>query len=91
MTPAELREAVARALYDKMEGPVANQDFARQCRQWDLAQSLAEAAIAVVLEAAAGVATSFLVGDPKNGIPLRNPMAHEIADRIRALKGTTDD
>ena len=37
------------------------------------------------LEAAAHKATSFLVGDPKAGIPLRNPMAHEISDAIRAL------
>ena len=37
------------------------------------------------LEEAAHTATSFLVGDPANGIPLRNPMAHEIAARIRAL------
>lgn len=36
-------------------------------------------------EAAALLATSFLVGDPKNGVPLRNPMAHEIAAAIRAL------
>ena len=37
------------------------------------------------LEDAAKVATSFLVGDPFNGVPLRSPMAHEIADAIRAL------
>lgn len=35
-------------------------------------------------EACAKLATSFLVGDPENGVPLRNPMAHEIADAIRA-------
>ena len=35
--------------------------------------------------AAALLATSFLVGDPQNGVPLRNPMAHEIAAAIRAL------
>lgn len=34
---------------------------------------------------AAKVATSFLVGDPFNGVPLRSPMAHEIADAILAL------
>jgi hypothetical protein len=37
------------------------------------------------LEEAAKVATSFLVGDPANGVPLRNPMAHEIAQAIRSL------
>lgn len=37
-------------------------------------------------ETAANKATGFLVGDPLAGIPLRNPMAHEIADAIRALK-----
>lgn len=38
------------------------------------------------LEGAARAATGFLVGDPANGVPLRNPMAHEIAERIRTLK-----
>lgn len=42
---------------------------------------------AETVEAAAKVATSFLVGDPKNDIPLRSPMAHEIATAIRAMKG----
>jgi hypothetical protein len=37
------------------------------------------------LEDAAKVATSFLVGDPFNGVPLRSPMAHEIADAILSL------
>ena len=40
---------------------------------------------AEALEEAAAKATSFLVGDPHNGVPLRNPMAHEIAAAIRAL------
>lgn len=40
---------------------------------------------AEALEEAATKATSFLVGDPKNGVPLRNPLAHEIADAIRAM------
>jgi len=37
------------------------------------------------LREAATKATSFLVGDPKNDIPLRNPMAHEIAAAILDL------
>ena len=37
------------------------------------------------LEDAAKVATSFLVGDPFNGVPLRRPTAHEIAEAILAL------
>lgn len=37
------------------------------------------------LREAARKATSFLVGDPENGIPLRNPMAHEIETAILAL------
>ena len=41
--------------------------------------------VALGIEAAAVNATSFLVGDPANGVPLRNPMAHEIAEAIRAL------
>lgn len=39
---------------------------------------------AEALREAAKKATSFLVGDPQNGIPLRNPMAHEVADTILA-------
>lgn len=39
------------------------------------------------LREAAEVATRFLVGDPAKGIPLRNPMAHEIAAAILALIG----
>jgi hypothetical protein len=45
-----------------------------------------DAARGAALEEAAKVATGFLVGDPQNGVPLRNPMAHEIATAIRALK-----
>lgn len=30
-------------------------------------------------------ATSFLVGDPAKGVPLRNPMAHEIAEAIERI------
>lgn len=39
----------------------------------------------MALEEAARKATSFLVGDPANGVPLRSPMASEIASAIRAL------
>jgi len=38
------------------------------------------------LERAATKATSFLVGDPENGVPFRSPMPHEIADAIRKMK-----
>ena len=37
------------------------------------------------IEAAAMKSTSFLVGAPVNGVPLRNPMPHEIAAAIRAI------
>ena len=43
-----IRETVAKAIYDKMEGPVANQDFGRQCAQWELSLSLADAALSVL-------------------------------------------
>ena len=36
-------------------------------------------------DACAKEATSFLSGDPKNGIPLRSPTPHEIAAAIRAM------
>lgn len=38
---------------------------------------------AAMQEACAKEATSFLSGDPKNGIPLRSPTPHEIASAIR--------
>lgn len=44
----------------------------------------AEVRKATLMEAARK-ATSFLVGDPANGIPLRNPMAHEVEVAILAL------
>lgn len=43
------------------------------------------------LEEAANKATSFLVGDPSAGVPLRNPMAHEIATAIRSLANNHDE
>jgi len=48
-------------------------------------EAIARAVIRRTLEWAAGEATKFLVGDPKNGVPLRNPMPHEIAERLRSL------
>jgi hypothetical protein len=43
-----LIEAMARVIYDDLEGPVANQDFTRQMRQWEQAQKLATAALAAI-------------------------------------------
>jgi len=42
------------------------------------------AAVAAEREACALAATSFLVGNPMSDVPLRSPMAHEIAAAIRA-------
>jgi uncharacterized protein (DUF2342 family) len=44
----EMVEAAARAIYDFLEGPVADQDFCRQQRQWETAKSLARAAISAI-------------------------------------------
>lgn len=55
-SPNQAREeAVARAIYDEMEGPVANQDAARQMRQWQLAQRLAKVALTAAPPAGGGV------------------------------------
>lgn len=79
MTDDALRERVARAIYDILEGPVANQDFARQSRQWDLALTIAAAARSAIrnaaLEEAARVADN---GGTNDG--------DHIATVIRALK-----
>lgn len=39
-------EALARVIYDKWEGAVANQDFGRQSRQWVASLDVARAVIA---------------------------------------------
>lgn len=44
----ETRAVVARAIYDILEGPVANQDFSRQLRQWDHARELSDAALSAL-------------------------------------------
>lgn len=58
----ELREKVARAIYDVLEGPVNNADFGRQTRQWELSLTLADTAIALIwneaMEEAAKVAVT---------------------------------
>lgn len=43
-TPEQI-EAVARAIYSTLEGPIADQNFGRQKRQWEMAIVLADAAI----------------------------------------------
>lgn len=48
------------------------------------AQAIRDAA----LDEAAYKCRSFLVGDPRNGVPLRKPNAEECAAAIEALKGT---
>jgi hypothetical protein len=49
MTDREkLTEAMARVIYDDLEGPIADQDFTRQMRQWEQAQKLATAALAAI-------------------------------------------
>ena len=49
---------------------------------------LVKEAVEAERAACAWTATSFLVGDPKNGIPLRGPMASEVAAAIRS-RGVT--
>ena len=74
-----LAEATARA--EKAEAERDARD-----RAWEDAEIRADTARNRALEEAAEKAVSFLVGDPTNGVPLRNPMAHEIANAILALR-----
>ena len=55
----------------------------RSSPDWQVAFDASLAAIVEVSELAAKHATAFLVGDPRNDVPLRNPMAHEIAAALR--------
>lgn len=61
------REAVARAIYDEIEGPVNNQDFTRQTRQWELAQRLADAALAALRPAQDAEGWRDIASAPKDG------------------------
>jgi len=47
MTDAEIIKAMAQNIYVELEGPLANQDYSRQLRQWDHAQKLANAAFVI--------------------------------------------
>lgn len=49
--PDEVVEAMARPIYDALEGPVANQDYTRQLRQWEQAKEVALAAARAMLAA----------------------------------------
>ena len=53
--PPEALEEAARAIYDILEGAVANQDYGRQMRQWEQAQELARAACLAMLKAWPGM------------------------------------
>jgi hypothetical protein len=55
--PPEALEEAARAIYDILEGAVANQDYGRQMRQWEQAQELARAACLAMLKAWPGMFT----------------------------------
>lgn len=61
----ELREVVARAIYEAREGPVANADFARQLRLWNECLGLADAALAAIM--AAGYAVVKLTDEHGEG------------------------
>lgn len=71
-----IAEAAAREMRE------ARLDYERRILAAEVAGVKSEKAMR---EAAAHMATSFLVGDPANGVPLRSPSPHQIADAIRAL------
>lgn len=80
MLPPELAEAVQAGKWDHLTGMQV------LARHREAAEERARLeGIAMGIKAAAREATSFLVGDPANGVPLHNPMAHEIADATRTL------
>lgn len=57
--PTELpaiAKAVTQAIYDELEGPIADCDFGRQKRQWELAVRLAKVAMVKLAEIAAAKA-----------------------------------
>ncbi len=60
-------------------------DFAKGRDRDSIKREAAHEAAREMRETAARNATSFLVGDPKDGVPIRSPSPHQIADAIRAL------
>ncbi len=61
----------------------ANQYSDERAREY-ISRTHCDELVAAAYLDAARVPTGFLVGDPPNGIPLRNPMAHEVAEAIKA-------
>lgn len=49
--PDEVVEVAAKPIYDALEGPVNNQDFTRQMRQWEDAKRIALTALTAALSA----------------------------------------
>lgn len=82
----ELREKVARALYDVLEGPVNNADFGRQTRQWELSLTLADAAIALIWNEAMEEA-AIKIEQKCRALPKSDRLrAYDFASVVRELK-----
>ena len=60
----------------------ANQYSDERAREY-ISRAHCDELVAAAYLDAARVPTSFLVGDPPNGIPFRSPMAHEVAEAIK--------
>jgi hypothetical protein len=94
----DLVEAVARAIYDELEGPINNQDYSRQLRQWERAKGIALAAIVAArpairreaLEEAAALMEKYNIshfGDGPQLVPRKDGdlFGLDYATAIRAL------
>jgi hypothetical protein len=44
----KLIEKMARGIFDALEGPMANQDYGRQMKQWERAKEIATAALSAI-------------------------------------------
>lgn len=78
----DLTEIVARAIYDALEGPVANQDAVRQARQWERAQMLAAAALPHIL---AHIDTLNAERDAAIAIRAENARLREALEALEAI------
>ena len=58
----KLRDALASVAYDDLEGPIADQDYGRQVRQWEQCKRIADAQLAAL--EAAGIRLVY-VGEAK--------------------------
>ena len=88
----KLRDAIASVAYDDLEGPVANQDYARQVQQWEQCKRIADAQLAAIEAAGvrlvySGEAPAQLIdGDERTTVRIFTPYAPPSPGEITGMR-----